>query len=137
MASRLTREAESVLRSEAVFRGGRFDWIIWNPPKEGWVKINTDGAKKSSTGLASVGGLLRDHRGNWIKGFTIKIGDADSFSAELWGLREGLRLAREGGFERIVVETDSELAFKILTRDQEQEEEANTLIRDCIHLSKG
>lgn len=50
---------------------------------------------------------------------------------------EGLRLAREGGYERVVVKMDNESAIKIMTRDRELEEGANTLIRDYMQLIEG
>lgn len=39
------------------------------PVRGGWVKLNTDGARKSDTDLASVRGLVKDSEGNWITGF--------------------------------------------------------------------
>ena len=36
-------------------------WIRWTAPVWPWVKLNTDGAKKS-TGIAGAGGLIRDYR---------------------------------------------------------------------------
>ena len=33
--------------------------IGWDAPPTGWFKINSDGAMKKSSGLASTGGLLR------------------------------------------------------------------------------
>jgi len=36
--------------------------------------------------LANAGGVFRDHLVSWIVGFTSKIGIANSFIAELWGL---------------------------------------------------
>lgn len=83
MAAHLSTEADSILRKKAIFQGGRAEWISWSPPGEGWVKLNTDGAYKSRTSLASAGGLIRDHKGHWLVGFTVKIGKTDSFSAEL------------------------------------------------------
>lgn len=77
---------------------GSTQWVNWVPPKEGWVKLNTDGAMKRASGMASDGGLVRDNRGSWVFGFTMKIGVLDNFSAELWGLREGLRLVKDRVF---------------------------------------
>ncbi|GKV16073.1 hypothetical protein SLEP1_g26778 [Rubroshorea leprosula] len=38
------------------------------------------------------GDLIRDGSGCWISGFTVNVGDASIFIAELWGLKCGLRL---------------------------------------------
>ena len=39
-------------------------------------------------GLAVGGGLIRDSWGNWVTGFTRKLGSANSFTAEVWTLRD-------------------------------------------------
>lgn len=107
-------------------------WVSWIPPRPGFVKINTDGARKAANGLASAGGLIRNHRGDWIIGFTTNIGCTSSFMAELWGLREGLIVARNHDFNNIVAETDSEAVAQTLNK--EEDHSLNTLIADCRDL---
>nr|GLL45961.1 uncharacterized protein LOC109163410 [Ipomoea trifida] len=109
-------------------------WIFWTRPNQGWVKINTDGAYKKGTDLASAGGLARDHLGDWLYGFITKIGSTYSFAAELWGLREGLRLAKTKGFRRVVLEMDSESVVALLNGDLEDHGCYSTLVKDCRFL---
>lgn len=52
---RLCMEADSIIRKKAIYKGGRAEWISWSPQEEGWVKLNTDGERKSNTRLASAG----------------------------------------------------------------------------------
>ena len=40
---------------------------------------------------ASGGDLLRDHNGNWIKGFLVKIDRCSAVEAELWAVLHGLK----------------------------------------------
>ncbi|CAI9106759.1 OLC1v1005978C1 [Oldenlandia corymbosa var. corymbosa] len=40
-------------------------WIRWIAPPVDWMKVNSDGTFNVSTGMASAGGILRDHYGNW------------------------------------------------------------------------
>ncbi|KAK8496590.1 hypothetical protein V6N12_003523 [Hibiscus sabdariffa] len=54
----------------ALGTGAAVSPINWCPPDAGWVKLNTDGARFSVDGRASCGGVLRDHNGVWIRGFT-------------------------------------------------------------------
>lgn len=64
--------------------------------------------------MAAGGGLLRDKFGNWILGFTRKIGTNDSFSVELWALlRDGLTLAIQYHFSHIIIETGFLYSFSI------------------------
>lgn len=62
---------------------------LLGPPTD-WVKLNSDGAYKSSVGLAGAGGLVRDSTGAWVAGFTYMIGTCSSTRAELWGVFTGL-----------------------------------------------
>ncbi|EEF50715.1 nucleic acid binding protein, putative [Ricinus communis] len=83
--------------------------ISWEPPTTGCMKLNTDGAKRGEDGPAAAGGLIRDSRGRWIRGFKCYMGlGSTSVKAELLGLIEGLKLARKIGCEKLIVETDNE-----------------------------
>lgn len=110
-------------------------WVGWEPPENGWLKLNTDGARKASTGLANAGGLVRDHAGNWIWDYIVNIGHTDSFTVELWGLRDGLRLLDGKGFSRVVVELDSEAVITVFKEGIESESRA-ALAHDCIKIAK-
>ncbi|PNX85213.1 ribonuclease H [Trifolium pratense] len=35
--------------------------VLWQPPLINWIKCNIDGAAKGSLGIASCGGVFRDH----------------------------------------------------------------------------
>nr|GMD92032.1 reverse transcriptase [Ipomoea batatas] len=114
---------------------GRMRWVLWSCPSQyGWIKINTDGALKKNTGLASAGGLARDHLGDWLFGFVTKIGFTNSFAAELWGLREGLRLAKAKGFRRVVMELDSKSVVTLVSGDLEDHGCYSSLVKDCRFL---
>lgn len=111
-------------------------WVAWLPPPHGMVKLNTDGAMKSSSRLASAGGLFRNHQGNWVLGFISNIGHTSSFMAELWGVREGLRIAKIHGFDKIILEADSEAMIQALENDSAPTSHVNTLVKECKHIMK-
>lgn len=52
-------------------------------------------------------GVLRDTTGCWIVGFSRNLGKATAFEAELWGVFEGLCLARSLGFLQMELRLDS------------------------------
>ncbi|KAG5106372.1 hypothetical protein JHK82_043342 [Glycine max] len=72
----------------------------------------TDGSLKSSQGMATCGGLLRDHHGRWKIGFAKKVRCTIAFVAELWGVLQGLRIARDQGMQNILLQVDSEFVVK-------------------------
>ncbi|KAF7805280.1 non-LTR retroelement reverse transcriptase-like [Senna tora] len=81
--------------------------IKWNPPCNGWIKLNVDGSYWQHTDTISCGGVLRDEQGRWIKGFTKKMGRGNSNLAEAWAVLTGLKMAWDMKIDRIHVEADS------------------------------
>ena len=56
-------------------------------------QVSTDGCFTYRNELAGGGDLIRNHRGKWIRGFSVKLGAHSAIEAELWALLRGLRLA--------------------------------------------
>ena len=44
--------------------------VRWNKPELNWYKLNTDGSSVGNPGKAGGGGLIRNHEGGWVKGFS-------------------------------------------------------------------
>ena len=80
--------------------------IRWEKPEQGWWKLNTNGSWNAAVGSAVGGGLIRDSWGNWVTGFTRKLGSANSFIAEVWTLRDGLMLCVQRKLPIVIVEID-------------------------------
>lgn len=57
--------------------------VRWVPPPPGWVKINSDGASRGNPSPSGCGGLIRDERGKWLRGFYHYFGLCDAYTAEL------------------------------------------------------
>ncbi|MBA0702807.1 hypothetical protein Goari_022169 [Gossypium aridum] len=58
----------SMMRTDSLKSPNRSIYVKWNPPKKGWVKVNTDGASIDNGNYSTIGGVLRDfhvarHRG--------------------------------------------------------------------------
>ncbi|GLT82851.1 hypothetical protein SLE2022_011850 [Rubroshorea leprosula] len=85
-ASKLAWEIKLAFAAQATLISKAPRWVIWTPPP-------LDGSHDHSSGKAAVGGLLRNHHGHWHHGFATNVGITTSFLAELWGCREGLKLA--------------------------------------------
>ena len=88
--------------------------IRWEKPFAGWMKLNIDGSVFGSLGVAGCGGVIRDDYGQWISGFTKRIGITNSFIAELWGLREGLIMCCDLNISSLIVELDARAVVDLL-----------------------
>ncbi|GLT56367.1 hypothetical protein SLA2020_294110 [Shorea laevis] len=109
-------------------------WVRWYPPDIPFFKLNTDGAMNHATTKASAGGLIRDHEGRWVHGFSLGIGYQSSFMAELWGCREGLRMASDLRITHLILEMDSLLVVHMLQSKKGVDGLAWTLFSDILHL---
>ncbi|KAK4282627.1 hypothetical protein QN277_013982 [Acacia crassicarpa] len=90
--------------------------IAWQFPKEGYIKINTDGEAKGNPGLAACGVVIRNTHGCWLGGYAFRLGICSAYKAELWGMLHGLEEAWQAGFRRVILESDSLIAVTVLTR---------------------
>ncbi|GLT46558.1 hypothetical protein SLA2020_203020 [Shorea laevis] len=106
----------------------------WVPPGEGVFKLNTDGSYNHEMASTSAGGLIRDTVGHWISGFIVNIGSASVLLAELWGLREGLRLCRALNLTRVVAEMDSLIAVRLINEGRDLENSTTNLLLDIRNL---
>ncbi|KAK1286204.1 hypothetical protein QJS10_CPB20g00805 [Acorus calamus] len=79
--------------------------VVWQPPQEGWIKINSDGSKAANR--FAYGALIRDHRGDCLQALTARVRAASINILEFKGLVEGLSLCSSLITPRIWLETDS------------------------------
>jgi hypothetical protein len=40
--------------------------VTWKKPKNGWTKLNFDGSCKGTSGKASIGGVVRNHKAEFF-----------------------------------------------------------------------
>ena len=84
--------------------------------------------------MAGAGGLTRDHKGSWIGGFSRNIGFTHSLAAELWGLRDGLTLAKNLNLKKIHIKLDAKVVTDFVTTQNTNitaNHPCNALIFDC------
>ncbi|KAL4361719.1 hypothetical protein GQ457_04G001290 [Hibiscus cannabinus] len=89
--------------------------VKWSPPPNGWIYLNSDASLSHSSGVASIGGVVRDHSRVLLFSYSKSIGTTTVLQAELWGILEGLRIARDKGCVRIQVLSDSANAINLLS----------------------
>lgn len=99
----------------------------------GQMKLNSDGSTLGNSGKAGGRGLIRDHQGNWIRGYAGRLGNTNSFITELQALRDGLAIAKELGINNLIVEMDALNAVMLMNNNS-----ANLLMEhllsDCRNL---
>ncbi|XP_019438960.1 PREDICTED: uncharacterized protein LOC109344661 [Lupinus angustifolius] len=71
--------------------------VIWLPPDQATVKINTDGAARGSHGPSAGGGIFKNHEGQTIACFACFNGCNDAFFVELTTAILAVRFAHQKG----------------------------------------
>ena len=109
----------------------------WTPPQQGWYTLNTDGCWQEKENCAGSGGLLRDHRGIWLRGFSVKLGHCTIEEAELWApLICGLSQAWEEGIRFLISEVDSLNVLNRVSKEGMEGAKYKSLIQECKDLMK-
>ena len=108
--------------------------IRWEKPEKGWWKLNTDGSWNATLGSAAGGGLIRDSWGKWVAGFTRKLGSANSFTAEVWALRDGLMLCDQRKLPAVIVEIDAKALVDAFNNPSYRNSMISPIFDDCKHL---
>ncbi|KAK8565298.1 hypothetical protein V6N12_058864 [Hibiscus sabdariffa] len=72
-----------------------------------WLKTPRAGVNSTrKSGLAACGGMVRNEDGDWLIGFSKRIGICSILEAELWGLYEDLNAAWSINIRGLLVELD-------------------------------
>ncbi|MBA0609291.1 hypothetical protein Godav_021368, partial [Gossypium davidsonii] len=96
--------------------------------------MNTDGLVRAEDAFVAAGGILRDHNGRWIIGFTRYLGNCVVLDSELWGIKDGLKLTLDWRFERVLIKTDSLEVVNII-QDGDRENSNSALVRRIHSLN--
>ncbi|XP_019152396.1 PREDICTED: uncharacterized protein LOC109149189 [Ipomoea nil] len=102
----------------------------WRPPNEGWIKVNTDGCARTK-GHSACGGVLRNNEGQYIGGFSKKIGTCSALEAEVWGIYVGIQKAWELGYRKVMFETDCSKAINLINGAEDYDGTAKNLVQLC------
>jgi ribonuclease HI len=108
--------------------------VSWIAPPMGWHAVNTDGAAKISDRIAGCGGIVRNNSGAWVEGFAMALGDTTAYMAELWGVFEGLVLAKRLGATKLELRIDSAVIVQSLQARQEGSPMGATLLKKIYKI---
>ncbi|MBA0810110.1 hypothetical protein Gohar_002130, partial [Gossypium harknessii] len=93
-----------------------------------WVYLSTGGAVVRDSGYAAIGGVVRDHDGNRIVGFTLFLGVCSPFEAEVWSILGGILILLNKGYRRAIILTDNLEVAQILN-DLDLKDSGITMLR--------
>ncbi|KAK9931139.1 hypothetical protein M0R45_018433 [Rubus argutus] len=88
--------------------------VNWIPPLIGWVKINTDGSWKSTSGQAGYGAVFRDYKGAFLGAFCSSLNIPSSVAAEVIAVIKAIELAWIRDWKHVWLEVDSTLVLHFL-----------------------
>lgn len=108
----------------------------WTPPERGWIKVNTDGCVKQTTGRASCGGIVRDEDANFVGAFTLPARNCGVLEAELWGIYHGLKKSWEMGYRKVIMESDSISAVRNVNGNETTGGPCKNLVHKCRTLMR-
>ncbi|KAL6225911.1 hypothetical protein ACLB2K_004760 [Fragaria x ananassa] len=95
-------------------RAPRVIEVNWHSPLYGCIKMNTDGAWKSSSNKAGYGGVFRDYSGKVMGAFCSNLDIPSSVAAEVMAVIKTIELAWVREWKHIWLEVDSALVLSFL-----------------------
>lgn len=105
--------------------------VKWFAPPVNWYKVNSDDSSLGNLGLAGGGGLIRNDKGEWIRGYARAIGSTTSAAAELWALRDGIRLCMALNLQAVVFELDAKIVIDLLSKEEKSMNGNEIIVADC------
>ena len=109
----------------------------WNPPGDGWLKCNFDGAFYPD-GKGATGAVIRDHNGTFHGGSAKWYGYCmDALMMEALAFRDAVILAKQRGATRVVFETDCQNLIHLWTMEDEQRSMIATILMEIHDLSSS
>lgn len=83
-------------------------YLGWKPPNRGKFKLNIDGSGYTQHSEACAGDIVRDWKGDWVTGFSAKLGLQSGLAAELTALHLGLKLLVQMHISQVRIEMDAQ-----------------------------
>jgi ribonuclease HI len=112
--------------------------VQWQPPEQGWIKINCDGAFQTSTSRGAGAAVARDFLGHVIAGRAVWYGPVqEALVAEALAARDGLLLAGQLAASNVVLECDSLVLVKALQESLLDRSPIAGILHECRDLFKS
>lgn len=107
----------------------------WQPPDEGWVKLNVDGGCVEGLG-ACVGAVIRGEEGIAKLAAAWKVEDRwEPIIAEAKAVLLGMQVAIEFGYRKVIVESDCLHLINAISSHERGGNSLHLIIDDIVHAS--
>lgn len=85
----------------------------WNSPPPTFIKLNFNGSSKGNPGLARGGGIFWNDLGEILYLYSFNLGHNTKNGVELTALVEGLKIAIQQGYQKLIIEGDATIIISI------------------------
>ena len=106
-------------------------WVKWIASPVNWYKVNLDRSSLGNPGLVGGGGLIKNDKGEWIRGYARAIGSTTSATTKLWALRDVIRLCMALNLQAVVFELDAKLVINLLNKEEKSMNGNEIIVGDC------
>ena len=89
-------------------------FVYWKRPPDSWTKLNTNASVHPQFLSAAAAGILRCSNGRVIRAYQKILGPRNAFEAELEAIYIGLKLCRQLGYTKVIVEADAQSVIHVL-----------------------
>jgi ribonuclease HI len=110
----------------------------WSPPPEGTVHINVDATLFSPSRRMGIGVVIRNHKGECSVACSELIQEVTTPEiAEAMALRRALALARDEGFDKLVIASDCLSVVQRVNSSEVDRSMVGVVIQDIKALASG
>ncbi|KAF3948715.1 hypothetical protein CMV_025317 [Castanea mollissima] len=103
--------------------------ISWQFPPPTWFKLNLNGSLLGNPGKVGGRGLIRNDKGEWLKGYARNVGFSTSVVTKLWALPDGLKLCIALKLPAVIIELDAKIIVDLLRKSNDHRNCIDALIK--------
>lgn len=109
--------------------------VKWSKPNPGFVKLNVDASFHADEGAGATAAVIRDFSGKFLAGRCYFYPHAANVvSMEAMAMKEGLILANNLGFQRVMAESDSMEVVNFCTGQTQWWDPAAAIYAECVDV---
>ena len=110
----------------------------WNPPQDGFEKVNIDAAISFEKNIVGLGAVIRDDLGH-VTAAAIKVSKfhGDVSYAEAEAMEWGMLVARDAQVKAVIVESDSQGVVNLVNNKQGSRSEIYWVVSEIQKLAKS